>query len=254
MDQFKPNRCLYLSLLTLTVVLTIMCLLIPQSSPWFTIGTGFSCGALASITVAWLIDGFNCKQAQKKAVEHKKTILKKLISCFDNGLQVLILLCANDQNACSSRKWYEWVEQAYGKTKENTDFCTLFNGTLLQFFSNISDQILLLQSQEALLLEQNIIEEKDIDVLSMMLNICIIAGIEFRANKTEQERSNQLLSYCNSLRMFLNNSPSLELINNKQIRPFKLGKTSVESELKKKDQSDESSNQIAYKNQTKIEQ
>ena len=86
-----PNNKLYLCLLLGATALTGISLIVQECDAAFTIWTSITCGGIASIVVAWLIDAANCRQLNKKAVEHRKTLLSNLYHVFDNGLQLLIL-------------------------------------------------------------------------------------------------------------------------------------------------------------------
>ena len=88
--SIAPNNKLYLWLLLGAIALTGLSLLVQECDAAFTIWTSITCGGIASIVVAWLIDAANCRQLNKKAVEHRKTLLSNLYHVFDNGLQLLI--------------------------------------------------------------------------------------------------------------------------------------------------------------------
>ena len=105
-----PNNKLYLCLLLGATALTGISLIVQECDAAFTIWTSIICGGIASIVVAWLIDAANCRQLNKKAVEHRKTLLSNLYHVFDNGLQLLILESAEKDHYTDSKKWYEWIE------------------------------------------------------------------------------------------------------------------------------------------------
>jgi len=82
---FVPNHKLYLLLLAAFIVLTIVSLWVKDNNAVFTICISITCGAIASILVAWLIDEANCRQANTKVFEYRRIILGDLHSSFDVG-------------------------------------------------------------------------------------------------------------------------------------------------------------------------
>ena len=222
---FRPNRMLYITLLIIALVLTLLCITIPQISPWFAIGTGICCGAVASIIVAWLIDIYNCNQASARAIEHRDILFKKLFSTFDNGLQVLIYEYEEYFPDYSAKKWYEWIRCAYDQTIKTPDFCSEFNRIISQFLGNIKEQTLNIQCQESLLLEFGIICGEDVDAFNGILNTCDVAKAEYHSKKYNSlEGDKEIASrfvkrWCYILQSIIDQSPSLRLINNRLIEP-----------------------------------
>ena len=206
---FRPNRMLYITLLIIALVLTLLCITIPQISPWFAIGTGICCGAVASIIVAWLIDIYNCNQASARAIEHRDIL-------FNNQY------CEDYQDM---KKWYEWIRCAYDQTIKTPDFCSEFNRIISQFLGNIKEQTLNIQCQESLLLEFGIICGEDVDAFNGILNTCDVAKAEYHSKKYNSlEGDKEIASrfvkrWCYILQSIIDQSPSLRLINNRLIEP-----------------------------------
>ena len=104
---FAPYNKLYILLLIVAVAFTGISLLFKEKDAVFTIWTSISCGAIASILVAWLIDTANCRQSNKKAVEHRETLLPNLYHVFDNGLQLLVFEGAEKITVINRAYWYK---------------------------------------------------------------------------------------------------------------------------------------------------
>ncbi len=102
-----PYNKLYILLLIVAVAFTGISLLFKEKDAIFTIWTSISCGAIASILVAWLIDAVNCRQSNKKAVEQRETLLSNLYHVFDNGLQLLVFEGAEKITVINRANWYK---------------------------------------------------------------------------------------------------------------------------------------------------
>ena len=150
---FAPNHKFYLVLLLIAVIITILAFFVETIDSAFSIWTSISCGAIASIIVAWLIDEANCRQAEEVAKENRETLFKRLSSSFENGLQILIYECLVYNKVNSSKKWFEWTQYAYLLTEEHPEFRGDYNYAMYLFFDNINAQGIIIQAQEASLLK-----------------------------------------------------------------------------------------------------
>ena len=169
--EITPNNKLYIWLLLGAIVLTGLSLLVQECKTAFTIWISITCGVIASIVVAWLIDAANCRQLNKKASEHRETLLYNLYHVFDNDLQILIFESAKIDHNTKSEKWYEWIEIVDEQAMNDTSLIPIYNKYLMLFFDNLAEQVFAVKSQEAILLETGIICETDIQALSTILNI-----------------------------------------------------------------------------------
>ena len=215
----SPNNKLYLLLLLGAIALTVLSLLVQGCNAAFTIWTSITCGAIASIAVAWLIDVANCKQLNKKAVEHRKTLLSNLYHVFDNGLQLLILESAEKDHNTDSKKWYEWIETVDKQAMNDPALLLSFIRSLMVFFDDLAEQVFAVKSQEAMLLESGIICQEDIQALSTILNTCDLARATYRSKDSNYNCFQQLSTYCGLIHGMVGHAPSLRPINDMMIEP-----------------------------------
>lgn len=214
-----PNNKLYLCLLLGAIALTVLSLLVQGCDAAFTIWTSITCGGIASIVVAWLIDAANCKQLNKKAVEHRKTLLSNLYHVFDNGLQLLILESAEKDQCTDSKKWYGWIETVEKQAMNDPDLIPSFIRSLMVFFDDLTEQVFAVKSQEAMLLESGIICQEDIQALSTILNTCDLARATYRSKDSNYKCFQQLSTYCGLIHGLIGYAPSLRPINDMMIEP-----------------------------------
>ena len=226
---FQPARKLYLYLLCISVVLLFCSMNISIDSPWFTIMTGISCGGFSSTLVAWLIDEANSKQAREKATTNREMILKKLFSCFDNGLQLLIF-CAKDYiQDEDARTWFSWIELLHDISKASPEFRKDYCQMLNVFFQDLDEKTNEILSQSMILLEYNILEETDIDILSSILDNCYISVSELHSKKSDEIVLKKIMTNATLIKKQFELSPSLQFINCQPIAPtiYKLAKDRV---------------------------
>ena len=214
-----PNNKLYLWLLLGAIVLTGLSLLVQSCDAAFTIWTSITCGGIASIVVAWLIDIANCGQLNKKAVEHRKTLLSNLYHVFDNGLQIFILESAEKDQCTDLKGWYEWIETADKQAMNDPALIPSFIRSLLVFFDNLAEQVFAIKSQEAILLESGIIRQEDIQALSTILNTCDLARATYRSTDSDYECFQRFSTYCGLIHGLIGYAPSLRPINDMMIEP-----------------------------------
>lgn len=214
-----PNNKLYLWLLFGAAALTGLSLLVQQCDTAFTIWTSITCGAIASIVVAWLIDAANCRQLNKKAVEHRKTLLSNLYHVFDNGLQLLILESAKKDQFTDSKKWYEWIETVDKQAMNDPALLPSFIRSLMVFFDDLAEQVFAVKSQEAMLLESGIICQEDIQALSTILSMCDTARATYRSKDSDYNCFRGFCTYCGLIHGLIGYAPSLRPINDMMIEP-----------------------------------
>ena len=220
-ERFKPNRLFYSLLFACALALMLLCLLIPaERERWFTIVTGFSCGGLASVLVAWLIDEANCIRDARRAMQNSHALFRNLFSVFDNSLQLLILEVVKQLQEDVPRKWFEWIKCAMAQEKSNPELIGYYNRCLMIFFDDVAEQIIAIKGQEAVLLEAGIITDDDILALTTMLSICDLARTEYNSKQSDQELANQFAVRCSLLHATVGFSPSLRSINNKNVEPM----------------------------------
>lgn len=214
-----PNNKLYLWLLFGAAALTGLSLLVQQCDTAFTIWTSITCGGIVSIVVAWLIDAANCKQLNKKAVEHRKTLLSNLYHVFDNGLQLLILESAEKDHYTDSKKWYEWIETVDKQAMNDPALIPTCIQYLMVFFDDLAEQVFAAKSQEAMLLESGIICQEDIPALSTIQSICDLARSTYRSKDSDYKCFQQFSTYCGLIHGMVGYAPSLRPINDMMIEP-----------------------------------
>ena len=218
-NAFVPNQKLYFWLLLGATALTGLSLLVHECKAVFTIWTSITCGGIASIVVAWLIDTANCRQLNKKAVEHRKTLLSNLYHVFDNGLQLLILESAEKDHYTDSKKWYEWIETVDKQAMNDPALLPSFIRSLMVFFDDLAEQVFAVKSQEAMLLESGIICQEDIQALSTILSMCDLARSTYRSKDSDYKCFQQFSTYCGLIRGMVGHAPSLRPINDMMIEP-----------------------------------
>ena len=213
-----PNNKLYLLLLLGAIALTSLSLLVQGCDAAFTIWTSITCGGIASIVVAWLIDVANCRQLNKKAVEHRETLLSNLYHVFDNGIQLLVLESAEKDQCTDSKKWYGWIETVEKQAMNDPALIPSFIRSLMVFFDDLSEQVFAVKSQEAMLLESEIICQEDIQALSTILSMCDLARATYRS-KDNNKCFQQYSTYCGLIHGLIGYAPSLRPINDMMIEP-----------------------------------
>lgn len=214
-----PNNKLYLWLLLAAIALTCASLLFQGCPAVFTIWTSITCGGIASIIVAWLIEVANFQLQNQKAVEHREALLSNLFHVFDHGLQLLAYESTEIDHCTDSKKWYEWVENVENQAMNDPALIPTFNRILMVFFDDLAEQVFAVKSQEASLLESEIICPKDIQALSTILNICDIARATFRSKDNAETCFRQFTMNCRFIRGLIGFAPSLRPINDMIIEP-----------------------------------
>jgi len=218
-EAITPNSKLYSGLLLGAIVLTCISLLFQSYQAVFTIWTSITCGGIASIVVAWLIDAANCRQLTKKTFEDREALLSNFFHVFDYDLQVLVFESAEIDHCTDSKKWYEWIENVENQTMNDPALIPTFIRILMVFFDELSEQAFAVKSQEAVLLESEIICQKDIQALSTILNTCDIARTTFRSKDNEDTCFQNFCTYCGLIRGLIGYAPSLRPINDMMIEP-----------------------------------
>ena len=218
--RIVPNNKFYIILLLFSAVFTGLSLLFKDRESVFTIWTSITCGAIASIIVAWLIDIANCRQINNKTIKNRKTLFTNFYHIFDNGLQLLIFEIVESIHTTDSKKWYEWIDAADEQAQHNPDLIPYFLHILTVFFDDVTEQIVAIKNQEALLLDLGIVCQNDIHALSTILNICDISRITYnRSNISDYNCFHQLNSYCGLIKGIIDFSPTLRQINDTLVEP-----------------------------------
>lgn len=215
-NQFKPNRKLYIWMLSISMMITLCSMFIPQDERCFVIITGVGCGAIASFFVAWLIDEANCKRDSERVIYNQELLLQRLFSVFDNGLQILIIKTKDMVQDSVSQKWYEWVDAADQVTNSNPEFTDTFIRCMRVFFDDIAEPAYYLESQAAFMLEHGLLVGEDIDSLSSILVLCDLVNLEL--NKSDQStlaRKNK--TYSSLMKAYIDYSVNLRFINETDI-------------------------------------
>ena len=212
-----PNHKLYIVIFLGAVALTVLSLLIQKCNTAFTIWTSITCGCIASIIVAWLIEVANCRQLIKETIEHRKALLSNLFHVFDHGLQLLIFESAVNDHGADSKKWYEWIEAVDKQAINDPIIIAKFVRILMVFFDELGEQVFAIKSQEAVLLESGILYQEDIQALSTVLTICDTAKITYRSKDNDDTCFRQFISNCELIRGLIGYAQSLRPINDMMI-------------------------------------
>ena len=115
---------LYLSILLLSLSLTMLSLIIPMTSPLFTVVTGIGCGGVASVIVAWLIEVENCREKGEKS----KAIygipwasLTLFVYSYATMYQELYGERLNIDSEKPKHTWIEWKDMLVSALNETPD-------------------------------------------------------------------------------------------------------------------------------------
>ena len=215
-----PNNRLYFWLLVGAIALTSISLLFQRCQAVFTIWTSITCGGIASIIVAWRIEVANFQLQIQKAVEHREALLSNLFHVFDHGLQLLAFESAENDQCTDSKKWYEWIENVENQAMNDPALIPTFVRILMVFFDDIAEQVFAVKSQEAVLLESEIIGQEDIQALSTILNICETARAIYQSKDSDNTCFQQFSTNCGLIRGLIDYAPSLRPINDLMIEPI----------------------------------
>lgn len=210
---------MYLILLAISVIITILAFAFYPTGPWFSVLTSIGCGGTASVVVAWLVDASNCRQANAKTIADRETLLKDLTFVFEHGLQGLILMAEDVLHDDALRKWYDWIVCAHDLAKTSPKRIRIYNQLLIDFYDDVSDQIVRIQGQEAVLLKEGILNKQDIQALSSMLSVCDLSRKDFSSLESDLECADHLRKYSGVLRGLVDFGPSLRFINDKMVEP-----------------------------------
>ena len=138
MKVYKTNHRLYVVLLVLSIAVVFCACFFLASSKWFSILTGFGCGGVASVLVAWLIDIASCRQ---KDITNAK-VFEHLFQSFDSQIPWILGAILTDT---AKRNSAIDVDSTYSvsqiieivKTEDGNlpDWKTYYHNTGVAFFS-----------------------------------------------------------------------------------------------------------------------
>ena len=214
----------------------LLCLDISEENgQMFTIATGLSCGCVASVLVAWLIDEANCKRDAQEADNNYRIIFKRLYFVFDADLQIVIHEAARFIRDDTPRKWDDWIACAYHQIETDPSVIPDYNRYLMQFFDEIAEQVIMILGQEAVLLQTGIICEKDIQALRGIFSFCELSRSVFRSKSTEEFVSKRFQTNLRLMRATIAYSPALRPINDVLVEPT-LYRTALEADAEAEEQ------------------
>ena len=217
---FIPNRKLYLSLLSGAILLTSISLLFRKNTSLFTILTSISCGGIASIIVAWLIDAANCKQNKQKAEYNRDAVFSELNILFESGVQFFIALCeklGEEVDEKSEKAWDEWITLAFNLLGDDPRDLQMFCDGFRVFTDNIAEEASAIYLQAAQLLDSGMISQKEVDALAGLKSICSLGIYDARTLGDTKELAKRYVQNCNYIRHDLNGSILLSPINDKKV-------------------------------------
>ena len=81
-DAYKTDHKFYVILLLISLLIVVLIGIAPVDAKWFSILTGVSSGAIASIIIAWVLDVNSCI----KRNQLNQTMLDQLLEWFDMGV------------------------------------------------------------------------------------------------------------------------------------------------------------------------
>ena len=215
-----PNNMLYLMLLIGATVLTALSLFVEESKAAYTIWTSISCGAIASVLVAWLIDVANCRREMKKILKNRETLFANFYHTFSNGIQLLVFECACIDKCNDSKRWYEWVSVSYELATLYPDHISSLLRSLMIFIDDVEEQIIAIKGQEATMLDAGIIFQDDIEALSTMKNLCDFSKTTYNSKISNIECFEQIKTNLGIIRGLLGYAPSLQPIKDMMVEPI----------------------------------
>ena len=89
MKAFKTNHILYTILILSFLTISLLSLLIPTTSPWFTLVSGLGCGGFASVLIAWLVDIIN----QKAEARRNQKMMDCVLIDYDIHVKIEMQRC-----------------------------------------------------------------------------------------------------------------------------------------------------------------
>ena len=219
MKAFKTNHILYTILILSFLTISLLSLLIPTTSPWFTLVSGLGCGGFASVLIAWLVDIATCKTNNKKAQFYQQEIFCELISSFETGVQPFILLCEDldESSKNQSKTWNEWIKFAY-KISQRQNYERSFISYFIVFEQNIFKNIKILDSQKPYLLQNGIIDENDNNAISGILSLCSCIDSEHTLLGSSDAFFKTLIRDTKVLYHYLGKSSAMKQINTIEIK------------------------------------
>ena len=240
----KPNRQLYIKMLSISIIVTGISLLFPGTCKAFTVLAGIGCGGIASVIVAWLIDVSNCNQSNRLISHNREIVLNGLKRAFDHGVQLIVIAClSSEDNSHLERKktWFEWIDAFYKMCKENPDRERDFCRCIDIFAEDIYTQSRLIQEQTGVLLDVGIIEEAEVTAISSIVSFCEGIRCERGLKESWTELANQNHMYCKFIKMNLDEAPLLKGINEFFVDLSLLDKVHMTAESKQKRSLDKAS-------------
>ena len=217
--RFAPNRKLYFILICLSIIITVMFALVPQESCLFTIGIGIGCGGIASTVVAWLIDEANSKRELDRVRSNREALLNKIFLSFSNGLQNIIVIIEEDHEEKTTKKWFEWVDEAYFMARRNPTVYKTINTLMEELYTNLGEQMKTLEAQFIIILEHGLFSEDDIRAIDTIISICSCPVKDIFPLLNEQQLSEKILLYSEVIKTLITSSSNLVGLNEKEVEP-----------------------------------
>lgn len=114
----KPNRCLYILILCISLLITatVFCI---HNDNWAAIMAGIGCGGVTSAAVAWLIDVANCKTQNEKRKKLADFALNDFRVALCEYFETFADLCIDVDQKTEGQKhvFEEWLKMYVSKLK-----------------------------------------------------------------------------------------------------------------------------------------
>ena len=218
--EFAPNNKLYLALLLGAILLTSASICFKDNKVVFTICTSITCGGIASIIVAWLLDVANCREKNVKTNRNTKAIYDRIFNCFETGIQSftwLIDLSGETIDENTERTWDGWIIHAFDRIGNNTDFLFRFCSGFCVFTDSLAAEVKAVYNQSAQLLDVQILSSDELKTLATILDICAMTKQDFSLNGVSIQLAERYRQNCGIMKKALSESIILSQINEKQI-------------------------------------
>ena len=164
-----PNKRLYPLLFSVSLLITIVALLIPADSKWFSLLSSIGCGAVASVLIAWLVELSNWRADRIRKTEIRKSYLNSFFNEFESGILGFVQICCKAMAVPGDEPhmtWHEWCVHAFNCIGDNKAYCVLFVESCVYFLEGLDAQLKQIENQKSALLASGIINPEDIRAAS----------------------------------------------------------------------------------------
>lgn len=222
MIKYKPNTKLYFILLGSSFAIAFLSLLIPINSKWFTIVAGISCGGIASVIVAWILDTASCKEKNERS-NNTFSMLNSSLLCVAYSFASIYQRATKMKapNTTEKHTWIEWERALISylkKTPEESmpkDLVTVYwSWTRLA-----KDQLTFILNQRIQLMSDGLMSLEFLQSLIEIRDVIEFCESEVK-NKTCNEIINCFFILADTLEQFFQSNSGFESYNKIQFFDF----------------------------------